>query len=62
MKGVRYSNNVNNLAIAIEQLKSSLQKLKINSLISLLASTICKMTNGHFECELHFFSQNQRLK
>ena len=38
----------------------------MNSLISLLESTICKKVNvhtvGHFECELHLFSQNQRLK
>ena len=38
----------------------------MNSLISLVESKICKKTDvhtaGHFECELHLFSQNQRLK
>ena len=52
--------------MVIEQLKSNLQQLEISSLISLLASKICKKTNvhiaGHFECELDLFNQNQRLK
>ena len=46
--------------MVIEQLKSNLQQLQISSVISILASKICKKTNvhtaGHFECERHLFS------
>ena len=48
------------------KLKRGLQQLKISSLITLLPSKICKRANvytaGHFECELHLSSKNQRLK
>ena len=52
--------------MVIQQLKSNLQQLKTSSLGSLLTKKICKKRNvhtaGHFECEMHLFSQSKRLK